>query len=404
MDLEAPEKICELFEEGHGVLRWRGAYGGRGSGKSFNIARMALLRGLEERRRILCTRDIQASIAESFYAELREAAFSIPWLAGAYHFTKNSIVGRNGTEFLFRGLRHNLEAIKSMARIDIAIIEEAEDVGEEAWRKLVPTIRSSGSEFWPIWNPEKEGSPIDMRMRKNPPPRSKVVEMNYRDNPWFPAELEEERQHDMKVMHPNLYAHIWEGEYLVNTEAQILAHKLVVDDVVPKSHWDGPYHGMDFGFSQDPTAAVKVWIADNRIYVEKEAGRTRLELTDTARYVQERIEGIERYEVVADSARPESISFLKAHGLPRICACKKWPGSVEDGIEHMLSYEAIVVDPSCVQTIRECRLYSYKVDRLSGQVLTAIIDAHNHFIDAIRYALDKVIRSKRMTYRKVKSV
>jgi phage terminase large subunit len=97
--------------------------------------------------------------------------------------------------------------------------------------------------------------------------------------------------------------------------------------------------------------------------------------------------------VRADSARPETISYLKRHGLPRVEGVKKWPGSVEDGIAHLRSYEAIVVHPRCKETIQETRLYSYKVDKLSGDVLPEIVDASNHTIDAIRYSLAPLIKT-----------
>ena len=96
----------------------------------------------------------------------------------------------------------------------------------------------------------------------------------------------------------------------------------------------------------------------------------------------------------ADSARPESSSYLKRHGLRRIEATKKWQGSVEDGIAHLRGYDAIVVHPRCRELINESRLYSYKVDRITGDILPKVVDAHNHYVDALRYALDAVIRAK----------
>lgn len=400
--LELPPKLHDVFDAPRGSLRWRGAYGGRGSGKSFNFAKMAAVWGYVDRMRILATRDIQASIRESFHAELRSAISSEPWLQSHYRVTMDGITGLNGTEFIFRGLRHNIGAIKSLAKIDLCIVEEAEDITEQGWRKLVPTIRAPGSEFWVIWNPLLEGSPVDKRLRTMPPPRSRIVEMNFGDNPWFPPELEEQRQHDMKVLDPETYAHIWEGAYLTNTEAQILSGKWRVDLFEPGADWDGPYHGLDFGFAQDPTAATKCWIHGGRLFVEREAGRVRLELDDTAGFLKARIPGIENYELLADSARPESISYLKRNGLPRIKATSKWSGSVADGIAFLRSFKEIVIHDRCAGTKREARLYSHKVDRQSGQVLDTIVDAHNHYIDSIRYGMDKVIRNRKLKFGNVR--
>lgn len=137
-----------MFSHPRGSLRYRGAHGGRMSAKSASFAKMASVFGYAEPLRILCTRDIQDSIKESFHAELKNAIASEPWLAAAYDVGENYIRGKNGTEFIFKGLRHNIGSIKSMAQIDICIIEEAEDVAEHSYIALEPTIRAPKSEIW----------------------------------------------------------------------------------------------------------------------------------------------------------------------------------------------------------------------------------------------------------------
>lgn len=393
--IELPPKLVPLFAPARGELRYRCAKGGRGSGKSFTFALMAAVWGYAEPLRILCTRDLQISIKESMHAELRNAIESIPWLQDHYEVGESYIRGKNGTEFLFRGLRHNISAIKSMAQIDLCIVEEAEDVPDASWRDLLPTIRTPKSEVWCVWNPRLDGSPVDQRFVKRPPPDAAVVEMNYSDNPWFPEVLEAQRQHDQRTMDPATYAHIWEGAYLQNSDAQVLAGKVSVQEFTPGADWDGPYHGADWGFAQDPTTAVKCWVHAGRLYVEHEAYKVGLEIDQTAEYLRSCIPGIEQYIVRGDSARPETISYLKRHGMPRVEGVKKWPGSVEDGIAHLRSYDAIVIHPRCRETIQETRLYSYKVDRLSGDILPDIVDAHNHCIDAIRYAMAPLIKAPR---------
>ena len=119
-----------------------------------------------------------------------------------------------------------------------------------------------------------------------------------------------------------------------------------------------------------------------------------LELDDTADYIKGFMLEIENAIIRADCARPESISYLKRHGLPRIQAVKKWSGSVEDGITHMRSYKRIVVHPRCTHAINEMMLYSYKVDQRSGDITTAIVDKHNHVIDACRYGLEPLMKRK----------
>jgi phage terminase large subunit len=392
--VELPPKLVPLFAQPRGALRYRCAKGGRGSGKSFSFALMAAIWGYAEPLRILATRELQISIKESFHAEVKNAIESLPWLAAHYEVGESYVRGRNGTEFLFRGLRHNISAIKSMAQIDLCIVEEAEDVPEASWRDLLPTIRTPRSEVWCVWNPRLDGSPVDQRFVKAPPPDALVVDMNYHDNPWFPAVLDAQRLHDQRTLDPATYAHIWEGAYLQNSDAQVLAGKVSVQEFVPGEGWDGPYHGMDYGFAQDPTTAVKCWVHQRKVYVEYEAGKIGLEIDQTADFIKRGIPGIENYTIRADSARPESTSYLHRHGLPRIESVHKWPNSVEDGVAHLRSYDQIIIHPRCKETIRETRLYSYKVDRLSGDILPEIVDSNNHYMDSLRYALSPLIRRR----------
>jgi len=393
--IELPPKLLPVFAPKRGDLRYRGAYGGRGSGKSFTFAKMAAIWGVVEPLRILCTRELQVSIKESFHAELKSAINATPWLSAAYEVGVDYIRGKNGTEFIFRGLRHNIGAIKGLAQIDLCIVEEAEDIPEASWIDLEPTIRAPLSEIWVIWNPRTDGSPVDKRFVRESPPRSAVVQMNYMDNPWFPMVLDEQRQHQRLIFDDATYAHIWEGAYLQRTDAQIFAGKFRVADFEPGADWDGPYCGLDFGFAQDPTAAVKAWVHDGALYIEYEAGRTGLELDDTARFVIDRIPGFDDHAIRADSARPESISYLKRHGMPRMQGAEKGKGSVEDGIEFIKSFTEVVIHSRCTSVVEEFRKYSYKVDRLSGDVLPVIVDSWNHYIDALRYALEPIMKQQK---------
>lgn len=399
MQIELPPKLIPVFAHPRGSVRYRGAYGGRGSGKSFTFAKMAAVFGAIEPLRILCTREFMNSIKESFYAEIKNAIESSAWLASVYDVGIDYIRGKagtsaDGTEFIFRGLRNNISSIKSLAQIDICIVEEAETVPEYSWVNLEPTIRAPKSEIWVVWNPKKRESPVNQRFIENEPPRCRIVKMNYNDNPWFPAELEEQRQTAMRTFKPEMYAHVWEGAYLDRSDAQIFKDKYRVMAFEPSEHWGMPYCGLDFGFSQDPTAAVKCWVHDNRLYIEYEAGKVGLELDKTAQYLCKAINDFAGHEIQADSARPESINYLQRHGLPKIVGVEKGKGSVEDGILFMQSFDKIVIHPRCVETIAEFSKYSYKVDKQSGRVTNDIVDAYNHYIDAVRYALNRLIKRK----------
>lgn len=396
--IELPPKLIPVFAMDRGMLRYRCAYGGRGSGKSYSFALMAAIWGFIEPLRILATRELQISIKESFYAELRGAIQSVTWLSDFYDIGQEYIRGANGTEFFFRGLRHNMAAIKSMAHIDLCIVEEAEDVPENSWLDLLPTIREDKSEIWVIWNPRTDGSPVDKRFRKSNPPGTIIANLNHTDNPWFPAVLEQERAFDREIMDPSTYAWIWEGEYLQNSKAQILAGKIRIAEFAPDSRdWNGPYHGLDYGFANDPTACVRLWVHDRTLYVERECGGVGIELDHTPQMIIDEMPDVHRYVIRADAARPESSSHLRRHGLALTESAPKWQGSVDDGIAHLRSYREIVIHPRCRETIRETRLYSWKIDRLTGDILPVPVDAYNHYIDAMRYALAPIIQSKSYT-------
>lgn len=392
--IELPPKLVPVFTPPRGAVQYRGSFGGRGSGKSYSFALMAAVFGYAEPLRILCTRDLQVSIKESFHAELKAAIQSHPWLEAHYHVGVDYLRGANGTEFIFRGLRHNIGSIKSLAKIDLTIVEEAEDVADESWLGLEATVfRQPKSELWTVWNPRLDGSPVDQRFRKSPPANGRVVEMNHFDNPYFPEGLETLRKREQERLDPGTYAHIWEGAYLEHSDAQVFANKFRVEEFDPDPEtWYGPYYGLDFGFSQDPTAGIRCWVNDDCLYIDHDAGRTGLELDDTTAFLTERIPGIAAHVIRADCARPESISYLRRSGLPRITGVSKGKGSVEDGVAHIRGYRQVIIHPRCQDTIKEFRLYSYKVDRLTGDVLTVLVDAHNHYIDALRYALEPRIK------------
>lgn len=379
-----------IFSVPRGHVRYRGAFGGRGSGKSFTFAKMAAIFGYRERLRILCTREYQNSILESFHAELTNAIHSEPWLNAWYSVGQSYISGLNGTEFIFKGIRNNVSSIKSMAQIDICIVEEAEDVPEVSWRALTPTIRANDSEIWVIWNPRTLNSPVDTRFRKNKDNDMLIIKAQYFDNPWFPDVLEKERQRDQRNLDPSVYAHIWQGAYLEISDAQVLRGKYGIDTFTPMDYWHGPYFGADWGFSVDPTTLVKCWIHDNVLYVEKEAYGNGVEIDHTPSLF-DRIPETRQHLIRADSARPETISFMRRAGF-NVRGADKGKGSVEDGVTHLRAYDRIVIHPGCKHTIEEARLWSYKIDKLSGDPLPVLAPGYDHCWDAIRYALEPIMQ------------
>ncbi|ENJ7583152.1 PBSX family phage terminase large subunit [Providencia rettgeri] len=395
--IEIPPKLIPAFE---GNYRYRCSHGGRGSAKTRTFALMTAIRGYMAAMNgqsgvILCAREYMNSLEESSMEEVKQAIRSVPWLNDFYELGEKYIRTKcRSVSYVFAGLRHNLDSIKSKARILIAWVDEAESVSEIAWTKLAPTVREAGSEIWVTWNPERDGSATDKRFRKNPPDNAVVVEMNYDDNPWFPSVLEDERLNDQARLDDATYAWIWEGAYLENSDKQVLANKYVVQSF-PDDLWqqaDRLLFGADFGFAKDPNTLLRQFILNDCLYIEYEAYGVGVELDHMPEFY-DKIPEARKWPIKADSARPETISYLKRQGF-NISAAKKWQGSVEDGITHLRGFKKIIIHPRCKETAKEARLYSYKTDRITGEVLPVILDANNHCWDAVRYGLDGYITQK----------
>lgn len=386
------EKIRLQIAEPFGFLtkkaRYKVAYGGRGSGKSWNVARTLLILAGVRPLRVLCARELQVSIRDSVHRLLADQIEAMG-LDSFYQVKDKEIVARNGSMFIFEGLRHNITKVKSMEGIDICWVEEAERVSEASWKVLIPTIRKSGSEIWVTFNPDDENDPTYKRFIKNSPPDAIVVKVNFDQNPWFTDELRKEMEYDFRV-DPDSAAHIWGGECRKISDAQVLKGKWVIDTFDPSPDWNGPYFGADWGFSKDPTVLVKSYIHDRTLYIVEEAYGVGVEITETPALF-DTVSGSRKHTIRADSARPETISFMKRAGF-NVIPAKKGPGSVEDGIQHLRGYEKIVIHPRCKYTSQEARLYSYKVDKLTGDILPILVDANNHCMDAIRYSLEPIMR------------
>ncbi len=213
--IELPPKLIPVFT---GEADVRGAFGGRGSGKTRSFAKMAAARAVMwaaagEEGIILCGRQFMNSLDESSMAEVKAAIGSEDWLAERFDVGEKYIRTRDRRiEFKFSGLERNVASVKSKARIRLCWVDEAEPVSESAWEVLIPTLREADSELWVTWNPARKSSATHKRFRATTDPRYKVVELNWRDNPRFPAILERQRLRDLELR-PDSYRHIWEGDF-----------------------------------------------------------------------------------------------------------------------------------------------------------------------------------------------
>lgn len=228
--IKMPAKLVPVFE---GEADVRGSHGGRGSAKTRTFALMTAVRAYkwdQEGRQgiILCARQFMNSLEDSSLEEIKAAIRETEWLAPHFDIGEKYIRTKSGRIFYsFVGLARNLNSLKSKFRILLAWIDEAEPVTEEAWVKLIPTLREEDSELWLTWNPERKASPTNKRFRyaNDNDARTKIVEMNWRDNPWFPEILDRQRLKDQRER-PDQYGHIWEGEYLTVVEGAYYARHL----------------------------------------------------------------------------------------------------------------------------------------------------------------------------------
>ena len=184
-------------------------YGGRGGSKSWNIARALLLKGCEQKIRVLCAREYQTSIKDSVHKLLCDQIFALE-LEAHYEITERSLRGTNGTEFIFVGVKNNTNNVKSIEGIDICWVEEAQSVTPNSWNVLVPTIRKADSEIWISFNPELPTDETWKRFVINPPENAVVQKINWSDNPYFPEVLDLERR-ALQGRDTEAYNNVWEG-------------------------------------------------------------------------------------------------------------------------------------------------------------------------------------------------
>lgn len=385
-------KPIEAFAELYSPHRYKVFYGGRGSGKSHAVAQALTFLSSNINLRILCCREIQNSIKDSSYQVLKDMTDRLG-IGHEFKFTESEILHmRTGSRFIFSGLLRNENSIRSKEGIDICWVEEASSVSQRSWDVLTPTIRKPGSELWLTFNPLTVDDPTNVFI-ENPPPNAHVRKVNYWDNPFFPEVLREQMEWD-KQNDFEKYLHVWEGYPLTISDAQVFKGRFVVEPI-PDDLWkkaDRLFFGADFGFARDPSTLVRSFIFDNKLFIDHEAYGVGVEIDELPQLYRS-VPGSDQWPIKGDSARPETISYLRRHGY-NIDGAEKWPDSIEEGINFIKSFDKVVIDPRCKHTADEFRLYSYKTDRLTDEVLPVILDKNNHTIDALRYAMVDYIKAR----------
>jgi phage terminase large subunit len=369
--------------------RYKGAHGGRGSGKSHFFGELWLEENIAEKLDFVCVRETLKSL-EFSVKKLLESKIE-RFNAGSYFDVQDRrIMSRLGGVTIFEGMQnHTAESIKSLEGFDRAWFTEAQNATDKSLTILRPTIRKPGSQIWADWNPNDPTDPIDMLLRGDElPPDAIVVEANYMDNPWLPDELRKEMEFD-KRRDPDKYAWVWLGKYRQNSEARVFRNWIVEEFERPA----GTVHrlGADWGFSVDPSVLIRCDIEGNRLYVDYEAYMVGCEIVNLPELFMG-VPDAEKWPITADSARPETISHMQKNGFPKIRPAIKGAKSLEEGVEFLKSFD-IIVHPRCKHLIDELTLYKYKEDPLTGAILPILEDKDNHVIDALRYACEGARRA-----------
>lgn len=399
MRVEIPVAFSPLLDP----ARYKVYYGGRGATRSWSFARVLIAQAYERRMRIGCFREYQTNIQESVHQVLA-SQINLLGLNSHFQVDNNSIRSSAGSEFIFKGFRQDPDGIKSLEGLDRAWVEEAHTLSRKSLNILRPTVRNPGSELWFSLNTNEDHDPIYQDLILHPPPNSVVRLVTFRDNPWFPPELEAERK-AMLAYDTDAYMNVWEGMPLRISESVIFRNRVVVEPFITPGLLpdDDPadrprfYFGLDFGFANDPLAFVRFyitgWPPNEELWIDQERFGLHVELDDMPAFLAEVPEAQSGWPIRADNARPESISYLSRQNF-QIAAAEKWNGSVEDGVAHLKAYKMIHVHTRCMNIAREFRLYSYKVDPKTDDVLPIIVDKHNHGIDALRYGHDGLIQRR----------
>lgn len=391
MQADFPDKLAPIFEP----HRYKVLFGGRGGGKSWNIARALLIMGAQKPLRILCAREFQNSIKESVHELLASQIVELG-LSGRYQVLNTEIRGTNGTEFSFAGLRRNVTNIKSFEGCDICWVEEAQTVSKASWDVLIPTIRKPGSEIWVSFNPQLEEDETYRRFITTPPPDTLHISINWNDNPWFSDVLRAEKDH-LKATDEEAYQNVWEGHPRQAVDGAVYAKELQqarATGRITKVPYEQtkPVHTIwDLGWG-DNTA---IWFYqgvgfERRLIRYWEVNQTTL---------SDIVKGLQSFgyvygeDILPHDARAKTLAAdgksiqeqLQALGR-RVRICRD--ETVTSGINSARSVFPTVWfdEENCSDGLQCLRRYRYDIDQETGQVSKKPVhDNYSHGADAFRY-------------------
>jgi phage terminase large subunit len=375
-EVDFPPKLQCVFNE---ALRYIVLHGGRGGAKSWGVARALLIRARHKPLRILAAREIQKSIADSSYQLLKDQIVELG-LSDFYEVLNSEIRGKNGSLFLFAGLKHNVSNIKSKEGIDIVWVEEAEKVTKNSWDTLIPTIRKDGSQIIVTFNVDVEEGETYQRFVIDPPSNAVVEKLTWRDNPWFPSVLEQERL-DCLRKDPIGYDNIWEGNPKMAVEGAVYRHEL------NKAQEDGRIGRVLYDPSKPVNCYLDIGEADcMSIWYEQKVGLDRhlIDFTqDQFQKVPYYVEIMQRkgysfntivlpHDAHQSRANAEFTvfeMFKKAFPNAKIVVNPSFPGAVKVGIEAVRNiFPFLHFDKEkCRAGLYSLKMYHYKTDPATGK-------------------------------------
>lgn len=386
-----PPKLRFLFEP----ARYKVLFGGRGGAKSWGAGRALLIKGSQEKLTILCTREYQNSIEESVYKLLVEQIKALK-LEEFYEIQSNTIHGSNGTQFIFKGLKVNINSVKSFEGVDIAWVEEAQTVSRNSWEVLIPTIRKENSEIWITFNPSLEEDETYQRFVKNPPSTAVVKRINWQDNPFFPDVLRQEME-DLKVKDYDAYSNIWQGQCRVALNGAVYAKELraaTEESRITRVPYDptvGVQTVWDLGFS-DATAIFCVQRVGFEYHFIEYLEFRQTTVTEILRILQTK-GYLYDTDFLPHDAQAKTLSsggvsveqLLKNAGrkvkiVPKL--------SVWDGINaaRTLFPKFYFDQEKCSEGLQRLRHYKFDIDDGGNFSRTPVHDDNSHAADSLRYA------------------
>jgi phage terminase large subunit len=376
--IEIPVEFKRLFDND-----WREAavYGGRFSLKSHTVARLLLIKGRQQNLRIACFREFQNSISDSSYQLLKDLIRQ--YKLADYKVTDKTIINTvTGTDFIFKGLWNNEQSIKSIEGIDIAWVEEAQTVTEESIDVLTPTVRKAGSQIIYTYNRLSEDDPVHKRLVLEGRPNTLIINVNYdiaiKHN--MMSDVIRTEMEDDKANRPVLYKTKWLGEP-TGLERKIYKNWAFIDEIPHEARLER--YGLDFGYSNDPTAIVAVYYYNGGYILDEitfQKGLSNKQIADI-------LKNHDTALVIADSAEPKSIAEIAMYGVS-IVGAKKGTDSIRNGIA-VVQQQRVSVTRRSINIAQEYKGFLWSMDR-TGKILNEPESGFDHSMDAIRYAIETI--------------